>query len=56
MYISIVDFEKAESMAVTLLAFSICLVVRVARWYISTPKILVWVYFGKPWNRNFRYN
>jgi hypothetical protein len=23
---------------------------RVARWYIFTSKILLWVYFGEPWN------
>jgi hypothetical protein len=22
----------------------------VARWFISRPKVLVWVYFGGPWN------
>jgi hypothetical protein len=23
---------------------------RVARWYISVPKITIWVNFGEPWN------
>jgi hypothetical protein len=29
--------------------------VRVARWYVFKPKILIWVHFGGPWNEKSWY-